>query len=233
MKDLQGMIRRNYQLSRQLTPLNEAIYTDIVCYLRTSALDDFTVEEIIQDILELFLSTQARGERIEQVIGSDFRAFCDRCIAAALKQPRRNKWQKHLANVEIWLNVLILLWLIDLAFEHLPRMVHYKNMLLSYQVDAAFLVNALLIILLATLATNYIGKNSFSLSANRAKRKKIGLISGFGVGTLFALFILIAKELSAYVLFTTKIYYIAAALGVVMLILKGVQRFNNIKSGKD
>lgn len=231
MKDLQGMIRRNYQLSRQLTPLNEAIYTDMVCYLRTSALDDCTVEEMIQEILGIFVDTQARGEKIEQVIGSDYRAFCDRRIAEVLKQPRRRQqWQKHLAKVEIGLNALILLWLIDLAFEHLPRMVHYKNILLSYQVNAAFLVNALLIILVATFATNYIGKNSFSLSANKEKRKKIGLISGFAVGTLFALFILISRELSAQILFTTKLHYIAATLAAVMLILKGIQGINNIKS---
>lgn len=220
-------------MSRQLTPRNEVIYTDIVCYLRTSALDEFTVEEIIQDILEIILSTQARGERVEQVIGSDYRAFCDRLIAGVLKQPRRHKWQKHLDNVEIWLNALVLLWLIDLAFEHLPRMVHYKNMLLSYQVNAAFLANALLIVLAATFATNYIGKNSFSLSANKEKRKKTGLISGFAVGTLFALFILISRELSSYILFTTKLYYIAATLAAVMLLLKGIQSINNIKSGKD
>ncbi|GAB6179252.1 DUF1048 domain-containing protein [Desulfotomaculum defluvii] len=230
MKDLQGMIRRNYELSRELTPVNEAIYNAMVCYLRTSPVDEYTVEEIIGEILELFLSTQARGEKIEQAIGDDYRGYCDKLIATALKQPRGVKWQRHLANLEMLLNTLILLWFIDLVFQHLPRMVHYKKLLLSYQVNAGFLVSALIIILAAIFATKYIGKNSFKLSTNKSIRKKTGLISGFAIGTIFALLVLISGELSSYVLFTTKLYYIAAAFAAIILIVKAMQSINNMKS---
>ncbi|ABO51726.1 membrane protein [Desulforamulus reducens MI-1] len=230
MKDIEGMIRKNYELSKQLTPRNEVIYTDIVCYLRTSSLNELEVEELIQEILEIFLSTQSRGERIEQAIGTDYRSFCDSLIAAASVQPRRNKWHRTLANLEMWINTIIILWLIDLVFEHLPKMIQYKKPLLNYEVNAGFLISALLIVLAAIFTVKYIGKHSFSLSAKKSLRKRVGMISGFAVGTLFALLFVVSKELGSFVLFSAKLYQIAAGFVAMIIMIKGIQTINNIRS---
>ncbi|CEO87604.1 hypothetical protein [Syntrophaceticus schinkii] len=40
MSKVEKMVKKNYELSKKLTPENDAVYTDIVCYLRTSALDE-------------------------------------------------------------------------------------------------------------------------------------------------------------------------------------------------
>ena len=56
--------------------------TDVVVYLRGQDLSRLAQEEIRRDILEMVLAGEARGQTMQQVIGLDYRTFCDEIVAA-------------------------------------------------------------------------------------------------------------------------------------------------------
>jgi len=50
-------------------------YRRIYIYLLTRSVNHFVLEEVSQDILDLFLESQARGEDVQSVIGNDYKLF--------------------------------------------------------------------------------------------------------------------------------------------------------------
>jgi DNA-binding ferritin-like protein (Dps family) len=224
MSDVKKMIKKNYELSRKLTPKNDEIYTDIVCYLRTSALDELEAEGIIQEIIGMFLEAQQRGEEIEKVIGDDYQAFCDSIIESA--QPKKFTWKKTFGNLEFVIFLIGLLWVIDLAINYLPQMIKNGRLILDYKVSLVFLINTAIIVIAATLLVDYIGKNSFKLTEekNKKKPKWYKWLFGAACGGVVALLVLISLKLGPYILFSVKIYYLAAVLVVLYFLLKVINK---------
>ncbi len=222
MGKVDDLIKKNYELSKKLTPENDEIFTSIVCYLRTSGLDELEAEEIIHDILGMFLEAQERGEEIEQVIGDDYQAFCDSIIEAS--QPKSFSWRKLFSNLEIVVYGIAILWLLDIASIYLPQMIKQGKLILDYQVNLGFLV-AVVIILIATFAiNNYIGKTSFN--DRKEKHQSIfreNLLWGCIFGGVIALLVLIRHRLGSFVFFSVKVYYLAAVLVGLYLLLRAVK----------
>lgn len=78
-KELNRMNNKHHNL---LNTENKTAMTDIVCYLRGASISEYSQEIIRQDLLEIVLTAQNRGETIQTVIGEDYQAFCDKVIAS-------------------------------------------------------------------------------------------------------------------------------------------------------
>ena len=92
MSKLNREIKENLKLSKSLTEENDGILTDIVCYLRVSNLSDEEQEEIISDILRMFLDWQEEGKTVESMLGEDYKRFADNIIAAV--NPKKNIFKR-------------------------------------------------------------------------------------------------------------------------------------------
>jgi len=131
------LLRQNNAREKALSPESQAGMTDVVVYLRGQDLSRLAQEEIRRDILEMVLAGEARGQTMQQVIGLDYRTFCDEIVAAV---PRRPRGVRMLSAVDdmlpavtlllaIWTAQKILsalltgqpvLWLGDLGLPHRP-----------------------------------------------------------------------------------------------------------------
>lgn len=218
-RDIQNMIKENFELSKKLSPENDRVFTDIVCYLRTSDIDEMQAEETIQHILDMFLSAQQRGEALKHVIGSDYKEFCDNIVT---NSPKQRFSVKLLTFIELLLFCMVFMWVIDLAFEMLPELVKNKQFDPEYNVTLGLLARIIAVLAIAYTLVNYIGKNSFKLSNQSNK-------SWFICGTLFGLFLLLpaflSYQLKNYVLFTTGLHYIAIVLLPSYLIVRYYNRW--------
>lgn len=224
MSKVKEMVKNNYQLSKNLNPVNETIYTDMICYLRTSRLDELEVEEINQEILGMLICAQERGEDAEAVVGEDYKAFCDAIIESA--QPNRFTLRRAIGDLHIVIKGIIFLWLGDLLVNNVPTMIKEGRIILDYSVNLGFLLSTSIILFAAFFIVNYIGQNSFKLTEEIALSKglKGRLIFGIIVGGLFALVVLVSYKLHSYVLFTTKVYYIAVVLAVMYILVRSCQK---------
>lgn len=223
MGKLDDLIRKNYELSKKLTPENDEVNTNIVCYLRTSGMDELEAEEIIQDILGMMLEAQKRGEEIEQVIGNDYRAFCDSVIEAA--HPKRFSWRKLFSDLEIVVIVISLLWLLDIIFFYLPQMFKQGRLILDFQVSLGFLINTAIILLASVLIVKYIGKTSFKDSKEKRQGHKWRqfVLLWVIISCIIALLGLIRYKLNPFVFFSVKMYYLAAVFAGLYLLLRAVK----------
>lgn len=223
MSKLDDLIRKNNELSKKLTPENDEIYTNIVCYLRVSGLDELETEEIIHDILGMFLEAQERGEKIEQVIGDDYQAFCDSIIEAA--QPKRFSWRRLFSDLEIVVIVIALLCLLDIVLLYLPQMFKQGRLILDFQVSLGYLINTAIILLASVSIFKYIGKTSFKYSKEKQQGHgwKQYVLLWVIMSCIVALLGLIRYILNPVVFFSVKIYYLAAVLVVLYILLRAVK----------
>ena len=221
MSDLKELIKKNIELSKKLTPKNHEIYTDIAVYLMTSSLDELETEEILQEIIGMFLEAQQRGEDIEKVIGEDYQSFCDSIIESV--QPKKFTWQKAFRYLEIVILGFGCLWIIDLACSYLPRMIINGRLIFDYQVNLGFLLVAAINTLAAVLIVDYIGKKSFKLRKDKdsIKNKLILVVAFIGI---VALDVFVWQNTESYVLFSLKVYYIAAVIIGLYLLVKIIKK---------
>lgn len=54
--------KQNNILDRQISKKNQSIFTDMICYLRGSNISEYDIEVVRQDLTEMVLSAQKRGE---------------------------------------------------------------------------------------------------------------------------------------------------------------------------
>ena len=81
-KQTKELNRINNELDKQVNTENLDAFTNIICYLRGANISEHNQEVIRQDLLEMVLSAQKRGENIKSVVGEDYKVFCDDIIAS-------------------------------------------------------------------------------------------------------------------------------------------------------
>lgn len=73
--------RQNNELDKKIDSQNNAVYTDMICYLRGANISEYNQERVRQDLIEMILSAQSRGESIRDILGeNDSQSFCDAII---------------------------------------------------------------------------------------------------------------------------------------------------------
>ena len=76
-KATKQLLEDNNRREKQLSPENQKVLTDIVAYLRGSSAPMYRQEQVHQDILDMLLEGEQRGQTAEEVIGEDYQSFCD------------------------------------------------------------------------------------------------------------------------------------------------------------
>lgn len=97
-------------LEKQLNKENNNIVTNMILYIRSSNIKEYDMEIIIRDLYNIVLDAQDRNDNIENVIGSDYKVFCDNII---LEANVRSKKQSILYNISILTNSL---WILLIFF---------------------------------------------------------------------------------------------------------------------
>ena len=72
--------KENNLLDSKINDENQEIFTNMICYLRSSKLSAYNIEVVRNDLTEMILSAQERGENISDVVGGDYKTFCDNII---------------------------------------------------------------------------------------------------------------------------------------------------------
>ena len=80
MNKLEKQIKVNYSNMLKIDKRYQDLVTNIVCYLR-GKLNSVDAEEAINDVNDILLGAQSRGEDLEVLVG-DYEEFCDNIIDA-------------------------------------------------------------------------------------------------------------------------------------------------------
>ena len=104
------LLRQNNAREKALSPEGQAGMTDVVVYLRGQDLSRLAQEEIRRDILDMVLAGEARGQTMQQVIGLDYRTFCDEIVAAVPRRPRGVRMLSAVDDILPAVTLLLAIW---------------------------------------------------------------------------------------------------------------------------
>lgn len=107
------LLRDENERSVDLLPTSaQRSFQQITAYIRTAPINASHQESIRRDIIQMLLDAQSHGQTTDDVIGTDYRAFCDSVIAEAPPLTRRERYLYGLRGILMTACFLIAYWLI-------------------------------------------------------------------------------------------------------------------------
>ena len=185
----------NTTLDKQVNPENQEAFTDIICYLRGANISEYNQEIIRQDLTEMVLSAQKRGENMQSVVGKDYKVFCDDIIANLPPKTRKEKVLDLFDTICECLSILgaIIIIMSDETIALIRNLTIGKPLNFEISISMGNIISVGLIIVLAVILVEIILKNSFEIGKKKKGSKtKIFFISA-GIMAVFLFIALVGK----------------------------------------
>ena len=192
----------NNKLEKQLKGAVNDILTDIVVYIRSYGISDLDQELVRRDITQMLIDGQERGESASDVIGDDYKSFCDSVMAEI---PKLSTKQRIMTSIRDILPALMTLFAIWAVFTAIKQAVSNEAWYITPLSVSDVIIGAALLIAAAGIVV-YITKNSFDT-------KPAGLVC--------MLLLIIAAALAAALLLPEKIIFsphIAADIALLVVL---------------
>lgn len=148
----------NNELEKQLDDKTNDILTDIVVYIRSANISDIDQENVRRDITQMLIDARGRGESADDVIGGDYKAFCDAIIAEIPKMSTKKRVMTAIRDTLPALGVLIGIWAV---FSVIEQIINGATWYVT-PVSVTDILGGAAMLILATLIVVYITKNSFN-----------------------------------------------------------------------
>ena len=107
------LMRENNAFERALSPEFNQVLTDMVVYLRSAPVSEYNQELVRRDIGRMFLDAQRRGDSPADVIGEDYRQFCDQVLAEVPRLTVRERVLDGLSTSLVCLGGWGVIWLFN------------------------------------------------------------------------------------------------------------------------
>ena len=147
----------NNELEKQLDDKTNDILTDIVVYIRSANISDIDQENVRRDITQMLIDARGRGENAD-VIGGDYKAFCDAIIAEIPKMSTKKRVMTAIRDTLPALGLLIGIWVV---FSVAEQIINGATWYVT-PVSVTDILGGAAMLILATLIVVYITKNSFN-----------------------------------------------------------------------
>lgn len=148
----------NNELEKQLDDKTNDILTDMVVYIRSANISDIDQENVRRDITQMLIDARGRGETADDVIGGDYKAFCDAIIAEVPKMSTKKRFMTAIRDTLPALGVLIGIWAV---FSVIEQIINGATWYVT-PVSVTDILGGAAMLILATLIVVYITKNSFN-----------------------------------------------------------------------
>ena len=220
-KQTKEINRLNNKLDKQLNAENDKVLTDMICYLRVANISEYNQEVIRQDLLEMLLSAQKRGENIQTVIGEDYKVFCDNIIANLPPQGIKEKILGILNTIFLCTSILGIFNIItsrDTIFL-IRNMITGEPLNFQIAVSIGSLITYGFIIAAAFIIVRVICKTSFKYAKKENKVKLF--VIGAGIMVIFLFLAWIGKD----TLFTVNIFAACTLVFVLYIAHRFLARY--------
>ncbi len=173
---LNKLRKENNRQDRKLTPENNNIMTDVICYLRSSNLCEYDLEVIRKDLLGMALESQIRGDTLQNVIGADYKSFCQELISNGRQ---KSVYEKTLEALFVFSFVFTVLYICEMIFSSTVfNAVKFSQF--NMHITLGFVIGSLLIILMGYSIYYFIAKRTFEFT-EKDRKTQFTYIIGFMV----------------------------------------------------
>lgn len=157
-KQCRELNKNNNIREKEIYKNNEKIYTDMIVYLRGADMTEYNQELVREDLIQMILDGQERGDDIQKVIGDSYKEICDEIIETI---PKRTRIQKIGSMLELSLAFIWILGVISIAKIVIGNFVSSKESW-GFILSIGDMINMLIIILVANITVKYICKTAFN-----------------------------------------------------------------------
>lgn len=158
----------NNKFEEKLSKETNDVLTDIVVYIRSTSISEYDQERVRRDIDEMLFEGERRGMSAAEIIGDDYKAFCD---AVMCEVPKLSRAQRVMTAVQEVLAGVIVLLAIWTVFSPIIQLIKKEPWYLL-PLRLSDLITATVIVAAAVLIVVYITENVFT-------PKPAALIAGF------------------------------------------------------
>lgn len=224
MKKYKEIQNQNNQQENQIKNENKEAYQNIILYLRGANINIYHQERIRQDLLNLVLEGQARGENIEEVLGEDLQAVADEII---LSVPKMTNIEKFLNAISLFLRVTLVLLAIKAGTSLLSWLV-IKNgeNLVEFGLTDVFM--NVFIALLSVFIIYKIVDDSLNESVQFTKKSRFSIFAGAAVIFIFiASFLFLSLKFNP-IIFSSSIPIFILGLFILFLTIYALDKYIDI-----
>ena len=108
------LMKKNNEREKEILECNDEIYTNMIVYLRCSDITEYNQELVREDLINMIIDGQNRGDDIKKVMGGNYKDICDEIIES---MPKTTKLEKFLSALQIGLSSVWILGLIAVIKE--------------------------------------------------------------------------------------------------------------------
>lgn len=206
--------KENNKRDKQLTKENDRLLTDMIVYLHSGNLCEYDVEIIRKELLGMALEAQARNDDLKNVIGDDYKSFCDELMKSGRQ---KTKYEKALEWSYIGVFAIGVLFLFEYLSDEIVIGIKlgWNKLSLNMPVSWGFTLSTLCCILAAFFIFHFFSKNSFDMDLLKYKIM-FGFLVGFSAAAIFAVKVLMDKM----ILCTVNIVYPAILIAALFVLVK-------------
>ena len=202
-KQVRRLLRENNEMEKLLSEDGRSVMTDIAVYLRGADIRDIDQEQIRRDIIQMLIDGEERGVSPAEVVGEDYRVFCDNILAEIPHLGMRQKMHAAARDTLLGMTALIVIWCCKCILDYLT-----EGGTLVFPVTAGSLIAAVLILAAANIIILYLTHDPFDHSRARNVRCTVLIL------------LLAALSICSNILVTVELFRIhlgAAAASAVIL----------------
>lgn len=215
-RETKELLMKNNESEKQINKENEGIYTDMIVYLRGANITEHNQEKVREDLIEMIVHGQERGDDIQKVVGDNYKEICDEIIA---EMPKKTKTQKVMETTIFGLDICCILGFIYIIKSCI-------NMLVSgdkspyLDVTLGELISNIVIVIVANVLVVYICKTA--LDGGKKNRSKVTtFITTWIIIFVVGCAIFLPSMFLKMIVFTISIW-VAVLILVVLLIISKV-----------
>lgn len=149
--------RENSEAEKNLSEESSTIQTDIVVYIRNANISEYNKEIVRRDIIQMLLDGEKRGQSPSDVIGDDYKAFCDAVIS---EMPQLSAKERILTSIRDVLPAICALFGIWIVFSLISSLINGEDWT-HIPLTVFELIAGAVIVIVAQLIVVYITKYSF------------------------------------------------------------------------
>ena len=170
--------KENNKSDKLLSKENALIMTNMIVYLRSSDLSDYDIEVIRRELFGMIYEAQLRNESASQVIGDDYKSFCEELMKNGRQKGSYEKFLEWSYIGVVGIGVLFAIEFVYSGFIFEP----FGHGNFNMPISSGFLISICMIMVGALGVYWFFTKYSFELSEKGITKNKVLYVIGF---TLF------------------------------------------------
>lgn len=147
----------NNELEKQLSEATNEILTDIVVYIRCANISEYEQERVRRDIYDMLLEGERRGQSVSDIIGDDYKEFCDSVISEVPQLTPAQKVMTVVSYAVMAMGIMLAIWTVLAPLRSLA----HDGVWYIVSVGTEELIQGFAVIVTSFFVVGYICKNSF------------------------------------------------------------------------